>query len=144
MAYVANEGAMSKALREVGLGDRMVWALFDSGAGRSYIVRGAIPLGAVEGRDQTAREVGLGGRGHRIQEWRTLVVEADGCDFSFKAYVLDEIGVEEGRPIELIIGAPALEEWQIGIRPEGRRLVPDLSRLRGGSFVDFFGTSLGG
>ena len=69
-------------------------------------------------------------------------MEADGCDFSFKAYVLDEIGIEEGRPIELIIGAPALEEWEIGIRPEGRRLVPDLSRLRGGSFVDFSGTSL--
>jgi len=121
------------------LGERNVWTLFDSGAGRSYIVRGAIPAGAVEGRDPSSRAVGLGGREHRIQEWRTVVVEADGCDFSFKAYVLDAIGVEEGRPIELIVGAPVLEEWEIGIRPEGGRFVPDLRRLRGGSFVDFYG-----
>ena len=73
-----------------------------------------------------------------------MVVDADGCDFSFKAYVLEEIGSEEGRPIELIIGAPVLEEWEIGIRPEGRRLVPDLSRLREGHFVDFLGTASGG
>ncbi len=114
-----------------------MWALFDSGAGRSYVVRGAVPQDAAEGRDPTPRAIGLGGREHEIQEWRTIVVDADGCDFSFKAYVLDEIGVEEGRPIELIVGAPALEEWEIGLRPEGRRIVPDLTRVREGHYVDF-------
>lgn len=81
---------MSKALREVLLGERVAWALFDSGAGRSYIVRNAIPSRAAAGRDSTPGLVGLGGREHRIQEWRTVIVEADGCDFSFKAYVLEE------------------------------------------------------
>lgn len=83
------------------------------------------------------RTVGLGGREHTIREWRTLIVEADLCSFSFKAYVLDENGIEEGRPIDLIVGAPVMEEWEIGLRPEGRRLVPDLSRVREGTFVDF-------
>ena len=100
-------------------------------------MRGAVPAGAVEGKDATSRAIGLGGREHRIQEWRTVIVEADGCDFSLKAYVLDEIGIEEGRPIELIIGATVLEEWEIGLRPEGRRLVPDLSRLRDGHYTVF-------
>lgn len=128
---------MSKALQEVRVGKRTVWALFDSGAGRSYVLRSSVPRRTPRGRDPTPRLVGLGGREHRIRDWRGLVVEADDCSFSFKAYVLDAIGTEEGRPIELIIGAPVMEEWEIGIRPKGRRLVPDLDRLREGTFVDF-------
>jgi len=137
MSRTYNQNLMSKALREVLLGDRTVWALFDSGAGRSYIARSVLPREAVEGRDPVSRAVGLGGREHSIQEWRTIIVEADGCPFSLKAYVLDEIGIEEGRPIELIIGAPVLEEWEIGLRPDIRLAPVDLSRLREGHYVDF-------
>ena len=114
-----------------------MWALFDSGSGRSYIVRRAVPRGAPRGQDPRPFSVGLGGRERRVQEWCALVAAVDGCPFSFKAYVLDSIGEEEGRPVELLVGAPVLEEWEIGLRPLGRRLVLDLSRLRKGEFVDF-------
>ena len=128
---------MSQALREVRLGGKTVWALFDSGASRSYVVRRAIPRGTPRGRDPLARTVGLGGRERRIREWRALIAEADECSFSFKAYVLDSIRPGEGRPIELIIGAPVMEEFEISLRPKRGRLVPDLRRLRRGAFVDF-------
>ena len=55
---------------------------------------------------------------------------------SFKAYVIDEIGVEEGRPLDLLVGATVMEEWEIGLRPQGRRLVLDLRQLRKREFVD--------
>ncbi|HYS71633.1 MAG TPA: hypothetical protein VEM95_04345 [Thermoplasmata archaeon] len=128
---------MSQALREVRLGSKTVWALFDSGASRSYVVRRVIPRGTPKGRDPTARRVRLGGRERRIQDWRALIAEADECSFSFKAYALDAIGPGEGRPIELIVGAPVMEEFEIALRPSRGRLVPDLSGLRRGTCVDF-------
>lgn len=135
--------AMSKALQDVRIGRRTVWAHFDSGAGRSYIVRRAVPRSAPRGRDPRAFPVGLGGKERRLRDWCTLVAHVDGVSFSFKAYVLDEIGREGGREIELIVGAPVLEEWEIGLRPAGRRLVLDLSRLRQGEFVDYWSTQSG-
>lgn len=129
---------MSEALREVRVGNRNLWTLFNSGAGRSYVLGGAVPPSAPKGKDLRPTMVGLGGRDRKIREWRHVDAVVDGCSFSFKAYVLDEIGTEEGRSVELIVGAPVMEEWEIGLQPAGRRrLVLDLTRLRERSFVDF-------
>lgn len=128
---------MSKALQEVRVGRKTLWALFDSGAARSYVASTALPRGVPRGRDPRPASVGLGGRERRLQDWCGLVASIDGCSFSFKAYVISDIGVEEGRRVDLLVGATVMEEWEIGLKPKGRRLVLDLRQLRKREFVDF-------
>jgi len=81
--------------------------LFDSGARNTYIVSEAAE--------------GL---------LRARLIEVD-------AYVLGEIGVDDdGRPIDILFGALAMQKWGIRLLPEGERL--DLSRYPE-EFTEFAG-----
>jgi hypothetical protein len=66
---------------------------------------------------------GLGGKVKKASETAILIAKVQGHDISTNALVIDEIGKdEEGKPIEVLFGALAMQEW--GIRP-----VPDEERL---------------
>ncbi|HQU45930.1 MAG TPA: hypothetical protein PK867_24160, partial [Pirellulales bacterium] len=65
----------------------------------------------------------LGGGVKKTYEGAALNADVQGCKISTHAMVLDEIGKDEdGKPIEVLFGALAMQQW--GIRP-----VPDEEKL---------------
>lgn len=98
------------------------WTLFDTGARNTYVVRdltSLLPTFELE----KPEPVSLGGKTHRVTKicWLTCLVE--GLHVRTHARVLEGIGKdEEGKRIEVLIGALAMQEW--GIRP-----IPDQERL---------------
>lgn len=110
------------------------WTLFDSGARYSYIVRDATE-GLVVQKLPVPRVSALGGRTHRVDEMCVVFAKVDGHAIEFQASVIDEIGNdEEGRRIEILFGAIAMQLWGIRLDPQNERL--DLSHLAT-DFVEF-------
>jgi len=96
--------------------------LFDTGARNTYV----IPAVAESLRtSETPRPIrtALGGNVKETTRTALLQAEVQGHAISTHAVVVDEIGRDEnGRPIEILFGALAMQQW--GIRP-----IPDEERL---------------
>ena len=74
----------------------------------------------------------LGGTVKETNTSATLNAEIDGKPISTYALVINEIGRDEdGKPIEVLFGALAMQQW--GIRP-----VPDQERLDLSHYSDEF------
>ncbi len=115
---------------------RQCRTLFDSGARNTYIVADAA-VGLPRKRLATPRPAALGGRIRQIREGCYLVGTLEGKPIEVDAYVLDDIGADDdGRPIEILFGALAMQKWGIRLIPEEERL--DLSRYPEG-FTEFAG-----
>ncbi len=70
-----------------------------------------------------AFKTALGGEVREIRTSAILEAEIEGHPIATHALVIDEIGKDEdGKPIEILFGALAMQQW--GIRP-----VPDEERL---------------
>jgi len=101
---------------------RPFWTMFDTGARNTYVVP------AVAQRLSTSkapRPIRTAFRGQIKQTDTTAVLQAEieGRQISTHAMVVDEIGLDEdGKPIDILLGALAMQQW--GIRP-----LPDEERL---------------
>ncbi len=101
---------------------RECWTLFDTGARNTYVVPAVAELIPTSATPHPIR-TGLGGVVKEIKKRALLEAEVDGRFISTSAMVIDEIGRDEdGRPIEILFGALAMQQW--GIRP-----VPDEEKL---------------
>jgi len=101
---------------------RRCWTLFDGGARNTYVVQDVASLLPTFDLEEP-EPVLLGGKVHKVQKicWLTCLVE--GLPVRTHARVLEEIGTdEEGKRVEILLGALAMQEW--GIRP-----IPDEERL---------------
>src|SRR5438105_200473 len=98
------------------------WTLFDTGARNTYV----IPSVARILKTSTMAHAFKTALGSGVKETNTsaiLEAEIQGHPISTHALVIDEIGKDEdGKPIEILFGALAMQQW--GIRP-----VPDEERL---------------
>ena len=107
------------------------WTLFDTGARNTYV----IPSVAQILKTSTMAHAFRTALGGEIKETRTsaiLEAEIEGHAIATHALVLDEIGKDEnGRPIEILFGALAMQQW--GIRP-----VPDEEKLDLSHYSDEF------
>jgi hypothetical protein len=107
------------------------WTLFDTGARNTYV----IPLVAAVLKTSTMGHPFKTALGGEVKETRTsaiLEAEIEGHPISTHALVIDEIGKDEdGKPIEILFGALAMQQW--GIRP-----VPDEERLDLSQYPDEF------
>ena len=126
---------------------RECWALFDTGACNTYVVPAVAellvteetphPMRAALGRRSGSIEGSAcpKGRGGGIKEARKTAIlhaEVEGRPISTHAMVVGEIGTDEdGRPIEMLFGALAMQQW--GIRP-----VPDEEKLDLSHYPDEF------
>ena len=82
------------------------------------------------------RKVALGGRDHALKKVCYLFAKVEGLLVEFDAYVLDEIGNDEdGKPIEVLFGALAMQKW--GIHPIPEKEALDLTHYPK-EFVEFF------
>ena len=77
----------------------------------------------------------LGGEVHETNQLAVLEAEVKGLPISTHAMVIDHIGQDEdGKPIEVLFGALAMQQWGIRLIPEKEEL--DLSHYPK-EFVEF-------
>jgi hypothetical protein len=98
------------------------WTLFDTGARNTCV----IPSVAIVLKTSSMRRpfrTALGGKVRETNTSAILEAEIEGHQIATHALVIDEIGKDEdGKQIEILFGALAMQQW--GIRP-----VPDEERL---------------
>ena len=113
---------MGRITREIDVGGRRFWTMFDTGSKNTYVLSAVAD--AAGGRTPVQpRGVGLGGRAHSLTEGCYLKAIIEGHSVEGDAYVIDALGHDDhGRPIDVLIGALLMQKWCI-------RLVPDEERL---------------
>lgn len=98
------------------------WTLFDTGARNTYVtpsVAKVLTTASMAHPFHTA----LGGEVREAKTSAILQAEIEGHLIATHALVINEIGKDEdGKPIEILFGALAMQQW--GIRP-----IPDEERL---------------
>ena len=98
------------------------WTLFDTGARNTYVT----PSVAQALKTSTMPHAFRTAPGGEVKETNTAAIleaEIDGHPITTHALVIDDIGKDEnGKSIEILFGALAMQQW--GIRP-----VPDEERL---------------
>jgi len=113
---------MGRVRTNVIVAGKRYWALFDTGARNTYVAQNVAENLPTFGL-KNPEPVSLGGMEHHVTKncWLECIIE--GLPVRGHARVLDRIGIdEEGRNIEILIGALTMQEW--GIRP-----IPDEDRL---------------
>jgi len=100
------------------------WTLFDTGARNTYV----IPSVAWVLQTSTmahAFKTALGGAVKETKTSAILEAEVEGHLIATHALVIDEIGKDEdGRAIEILFGALAMQQWGIRPVPVEERLDP--------------------
>jgi hypothetical protein len=113
---------MGRVRSNVVVAGQSFWALFDSGARNTYVVEevaSLLPTFAMA----RSQPVALGGRVHRVERACHLSCEIEGFPVEVDAWVLPEIGADEqGKRIEILLGALAMQQWGIALIPQDERL----------------------
>lgn len=110
------------------------WTLFDSGARNSYITDDAAAQLTTEPVNMP-RPIALGGRQHQVSRVCIVHASVEGNPIEFQANVIDEIGKDEdGRPIDMLFGALAMQLWGIKLDVPNEKL--DLTHFAH-EFVEF-------
>ncbi len=98
------------------------WTMFDTGARNTYVVPSVAERLTTSKTPQPIRTA-LGGQVRETETTALLQATIQGHAISTHAMVVDQIGTDEdGKAIEILIGALAMQQW--GIRP-----VPDEEKL---------------
>ena len=104
---------MGRVRTNIVVAKRSCWALFDGGARNTYVVEDTaslLPSFELERPEMVA----LGGRVHQVVRVCLLNCLVEGLPVRALARVVKEIGTdEEGKRIEVLIGALTMEEWGI-------------------------------
>ena len=125
---------LTRLIRDLSIEGQHAAVLFDTGSVRSYVAR-EICESAPRIKVRTPYTVGLGGRLLTISEECIVRGEIDGLELTMKAVPVDDIGAVEGRKLGAIIGATAMEEWEIRLDMAKGEL--DLTGLRRREFTEY-------
>lgn len=110
------------------------WTLFDTGSRNTYITEDCAKLLGTKQLPEIY-QVALGGKTHNLDITCILMAYVEGKSISTDAYVIPEIGKdEEGKNIEVLFGALAMQKWGIRLIPEEEKL--DMSHYTK-EFVEF-------
>ena len=113
---------MSRVREHIKVKGKKFWTLFDTGARNTYIVP-AVASRLVKSKLPKAFRSALAGSIKEATEGAILNAEVEGCKVATLAMVIDHIGEDEdGKPIDILFGALAMQNW--GIRP-----IPDEDKL---------------
>jgi hypothetical protein len=113
---------------------RNAWTLFDSGARNTYVVP-EIAMLLSTSKLPHPTYTRLGGETKTSTVAAVLIGEIEGKPIHTEAMVIDNIGAdEEGKPIDILFGALAMQQWGIKLIPETESL--DLSHYPS-EFVEF-------
>ena len=113
---------------------RQFWTMFDTGARNTYVVPAVAQLLSTSKAPHPIRTA-LGGQVKQADTTALLQAEIEGRQIATHAMVVDRIGTdEEGKAIEILFGALAMQQW--GIRPVPDEEALDLSHYPE-EFVEF-------
>jgi hypothetical protein len=113
---------MGRVKENIDVKGQKFWTLFDTGARNTYVVPEVAALCSTSQLPTPFRSA-LGGKVREANKAAVLDAEVQGCKVSTHAMVIDEIGNDEdGKPIQILFGALAMQQW--GIRP-----IPDKENL---------------
>ena len=116
---------------------RECWTLFDTGARNTYVIP---KVAEVLTTSETAHPIrtALGGGVKMTNKTALLQAEVEGHLISTHAMVVDEIGADEdGRAIEILFGALAMQQWEFVLFPT-RRSLTSATTLRNSLSSNFF------
>ena len=122
---------MGRVRENINVNGRDSWTLFDTGARNTYVTpEVAAVLQTVKAHKPY--RTALGGSVKVAHETTVLEADIEGRAVSTHAMVIDSIGKDEdGRDIEILFGAIAMQQW--GIRP-----IPDEEKLDLSHYPDEF------
>ena len=113
---------MGRVKANISIDGRDYWALFDGGAINTYVVEDVashLPTFELEKPEPVA----IGGMIHKVMKHCYLFCFVEGLPIRTLARVLENIGKdEEGKEIEVLMGALTMEEWGIVPIPKEKKL----------------------
>jgi len=113
---------------------RKCWTLFDTGARNTYVIPSVAEVLKTSSTPRTIRTA-LGGTIKETNTEAVLHAEIEGHPVSTYALVIADIGDDEdGKPIEILFGALAMQQWGIKLNSTDEKL--DLSNYPE-EFVEF-------
>lgn len=106
----------------INVNGRECWTLFDTGARNTYVIP-KVALSLTTSKLRKPFRSAIGGEVKETTEAALLEAEVEGRRISTHAMVIDEIGEDEdGKPIEILFGALAMQQWGIRLIPEQEKL----------------------
>jgi hypothetical protein len=125
---------MGRVRKDIDVQGRPCWTLFDTGARNTYVTPDVASLLVTSTTKQPLRTA-LGGAVRETNRWATLEANIEGHPILTQAFVLDDIGKDEdGKPIQVLFGALAMQQW--GIHPVPEKEALDLTHYSR-EFVEF-------
>jgi hypothetical protein len=125
---------MGRIRQMIDVHGRESWTLFDSGARNTYIIPAVASVLTTSDLDQPIRTA-LGGQVRESTKTALLEAKVEGLPISTHAMVIERIGKDDdGKPIEVLFGALAMQQWGIRLIPEQEKL--DMSHYPT-EFVEF-------
>lgn len=125
---------MGRIRRTIHVDGRDAWTLFDTGARNTYVVPEVAALLTTTKLPRPTHSR-LGGETKTSAFAAVLVGEIEGKPFHTEAMVIDRIGTDEdGKTVEVLFGALAMQQWGIRLIPETETL--DLSHYPS-EFLEF-------
>lgn len=125
---------MGRIRQMINVQGRESWTLFDTGARNTYIVPAVASVLTTADVSHPIR-MALGGAVREINTTALLEAEVEGLPIVTHAMVIDHIGKDDdGKPIEVLFGALAMQQWGIRLIPEHEAL--DMSHYPT-EFVEF-------
>jgi Aspartyl protease len=113
---------MGRIRENVKVNGKKCWTLFDTGARNTYVVPSVASHLVTFKLPRTLRS-SLGGSVKKATTGAALNAHVEGHPISTHALVIDEIGRDEaGKPIEILFGALAMQQWGIQLVPAEERL----------------------
>lgn len=113
---------MGRIREFIEIGGKKCRTLFDSGARNTYVTP-EVASHLSTTKLPKALKSALGGGVKKASQAALLVARVEGRNVSTNAYVLDEIGQdEEGKNIDVLFGALAMQQWGIRLLPKEERL----------------------
>jgi hypothetical protein len=101
---------------------RKFWTRFDSGARNTYVIPEVAELLQTSATPRTIRTA-LGGTVKETNTEAVLHANIEGHSISAYALVIPNIGRDEdGKPIEILFGALAMQQWGIKLNPPEEKL----------------------
>lgn len=125
---------MARIVKEIEIEGRKAIALFDTGAYHTYVCEHIIP-DLPKRRVREPYRIALGGNTIEVKELCIIIGKIEGLDFDAEAIPIDKLGRIDGYELDAIIGASAMEKWEIKLFPKTGEL--DLEGLRRREFTEF-------
>lgn len=113
---------MGRVREHIQVDGKKCWTLFNTGARNTYVVP-AVAARAVTKKLSKPFRSALGGEVKKTSTGAFLEAQVQGHKVFTHALVVDNIGDDEdGKPIEILFGALAMQQWGIGVVPAEERL----------------------